>query len=91
MTNHSSASANVTGKSGLTRKAAGYGLALMTLLNFVNYIDRYVLPAVGPRVKESLNLTDTQFGIPRQRVPLRLHAALAVVRAAWATGDRGRG
>ena len=62
MTNHSSASANVTGKSGLTRKAAGYGLALMTLLNFVNYIDRYVLPAVGPRVKESLNLTDTQFG-----------------------------
>ena len=34
----------------------------MTLLNFVNYIDRDVLPAVGPRVKESLQLTDTQFG-----------------------------
>jgi MFS transporter, Spinster family, sphingosine-1-phosphate transporter len=52
----------VTGKSGLTRPAAAYGLALMTLLNFVNYIDRYVLPAVGPRVKEALQLTDTQFG-----------------------------
>jgi MFS family permease len=56
------ASPSVTGKSGLTRQAAAYGLGVMTLLNFVNYIDRYVLPAVGPRVKESLQLTDTQFG-----------------------------
>ncbi len=53
----------VTGKSGLTRQAAAYGLGLMTLLNFVNYIDRYVLPAVAPRVKEALGLTDTELGI----------------------------
>jgi MFS family permease len=53
----------VTGRSGLTRGAAAYGLALMTLLNFVNYIDRYVLPAVAPRVKEALSLTDTQLGV----------------------------
>jgi MFS transporter, Spinster family, sphingosine-1-phosphate transporter len=52
----------VTGKSGLTRKAAAYGLGLMTLLNFVNYIDRYVLPAVAPRIKEALSLSDTQLG-----------------------------
>ncbi len=52
----------VTGKSGLTRGAAAYGLGLMTLLNFVNYIDRYVLPAVAPRIKEELSLTDTQLG-----------------------------
>ncbi len=52
----------VTGKSGLTRRAAAYGLGLMTLLNFVNYIDRYVLPAVAPRIKEELGLTDTQLG-----------------------------
>jgi MFS transporter, Spinster family, sphingosine-1-phosphate transporter len=52
----------VTGKSGLTRGAAAYGLALMTLLNFVNYIDRYVLPAVAPRIKEALSLTDTELG-----------------------------
>jgi predicted MFS family arabinose efflux permease len=55
-------SGTVTGKSGLTRRAAAYGLGLMTLLNFVNYIDRYVLPAVGPRVKDALHLTDAQFG-----------------------------
>jgi MFS family permease len=53
---------NVTGKSGLPRRVATYGLVVMTLLNFVNYIDRYVLPAVGPRVKEALNLSDAQFG-----------------------------
>jgi MFS family permease len=52
-----------TGKSGLTRGAAAYGLGLMTLLNFVNYIDRYVFPAVAPRVKEALSLTDTQVGL----------------------------
>src|SRR5450759_1175326 len=50
----------VTGKSGLTRQAAAYGLGLMTLLNFVNYIDRYILPAVAPRIKEALSLTDTE-------------------------------
>jgi MFS transporter, Spinster family, sphingosine-1-phosphate transporter len=52
----------VTGKSGLTREAAAYGLGLMTLLNFVNYIDRYVLPAVAPRIKDALSLTDTELG-----------------------------
>jgi MFS family permease len=51
-----------TGASGLSRRAAAYGLALTTLLNFVNYIDRYVLPAVAPRVKDALGLTDEQLG-----------------------------
>ena len=45
------------------RKAAAYGLAVMTLLNFVNYIDRFVLPAVGPKIKAELNLTDAQLGL----------------------------
>ncbi len=51
-----------TGASGLSRGTAAYGLAVMTLLNFVNYIDRYVLPAVAPRVKEALALNDEQLG-----------------------------
>ena len=53
----------VTGKSGLTRGAAAYGLGLMTLLNFVNYIDRYVFPAVAPRIKVALNLSYTEVGL----------------------------
>src|SRR5688572_33449165 len=53
----------VTGASGLSRRSAAYGLAVMTLLNFVNYIDRYILPAVGPKIKEELSLTDAQLGL----------------------------
>ena len=56
-------SQRVTGKSGLTRGEAAYGLGLMTLLNFVNYIDRYVFPAVAPRIKDALSLTDTEVGL----------------------------
>jgi MFS family permease len=58
----STTDSSVTGKSGLPRRVAAYGLVVMTLLNFVNYIDRYVLPAVGPRIKEALDLSDSQLG-----------------------------
>lgn len=54
---------SATGASGLPRGTAAFGLAILTLLNFVNYIDRYVLPAVAPRVKEALSLTDEQLGL----------------------------
>jgi predicted MFS family arabinose efflux permease len=47
----------------LTRGAAYYGLAIVTLLNFVNYIDRWILAAVAPRIKAELVLTDFQLGV----------------------------
>lgn len=47
----------------LARRAATYGLTLMTLLNFVNYIDRYILAAVLPRIKLELGLNDAQLGL----------------------------
>jgi MFS family permease len=50
-------------KAVLSRQAAFYGLTLMTLLNFVNYIDRYILAAVLPRVKTDLGLSDSQLGL----------------------------
>ena len=37
-------------------------LALLTALNFLNYIDRYVLSAVLPKVQESLALSDKVSG-----------------------------
>jgi MFS transporter, Spinster family, sphingosine-1-phosphate transporter len=58
----SSIDSNVTGKSGLPPRVAAYGLIVMTLLNFVNYVDRYILPAVLPRVKEAMQLSDAQLG-----------------------------
>jgi MFS family permease len=53
----------ITTADAVPRRAAAYGLAVMTLLNFVNYIDRYVLPAVGPKIKDELGLSDAQLGL----------------------------
>lgn len=37
-------------------------LALLTLLNFVNYLDRFLIAAVAPKIQESLRLDDEQIG-----------------------------
>src|SRR5207249_4067946 len=47
----------------ITRRAAFLGLAIVTLLNFANYIDRYILAAVLPRIKTDLALSDFQLGL----------------------------
>jgi predicted MFS family arabinose efflux permease len=41
---------------------AAVALTLLTALNFVNYIDRYILPAVQEQVKGEFHLTDSQIG-----------------------------
>ncbi len=48
---------------GLSRRAAIYGLTLLTLLNFVNYIDRYILAAVQPRILDEFRLSNTEGGL----------------------------
>src|SRR5438552_11264669 len=45
------------------REAALFALAVVTILNFLNYIDRFILAAVLPRVKSELVLTDFQLGL----------------------------
>jgi MFS transporter, Spinster family, sphingosine-1-phosphate transporter len=52
-----------TRASGLSPRFAAYGLTLMTLLNFVNYIDRTILAAVLPRIGIDLKLTDDKLGL----------------------------
>jgi MFS family permease len=47
----------------MQKRAAYYGLAVVTLLNFLNYIDRYILAAVLPRIQTELGLTNTQAGL----------------------------
>ena len=44
-------------------RGATYALLVVTLLNFLNYIDRFILAAVLPRVKTELLLTDFQLGL----------------------------
>lgn len=45
------------------RATAYYGLTIVTLLNLLNYIDRYILAAVLPRMQAELSLTNAQAGL----------------------------
>jgi MFS transporter, Spinster family, sphingosine-1-phosphate transporter len=47
----------------VNKRVAYYGLTIVTLLNFFNYIDRYVIAAVLPRMQAELNLTNQQAGL----------------------------
>src|ERR671934_989693 len=47
----------------MQNRSAYYALAVVTLLNFLNYIDRYILAAVLPRMQTELALTNTQAGL----------------------------
>jgi MFS family permease len=44
-------------------RMSSYGLAVVTLLNLINYVDRYILAAVLPRIKTELALSDFQLGL----------------------------
>lgn len=37
-------------------------LALLTLLNFINYLDRFLVSAVAPKIQESLGINDARIG-----------------------------
>jgi MFS family permease len=50
-------------KSSVSDSGATYALLVVTLLNFLNYIDRFILAAVLPRVKTEFLLTDFQLGL----------------------------
>jgi MFS family permease len=50
-------------ESTIRNRSATYALLVVTLLNFLNYIDRFILAAVLPRVKTELVLTDFQLGL----------------------------
>jgi MFS family permease len=39
-----------------------HALGVLTLVNFLNYIDRQILPSVAPLMAEDLHLTDTEIG-----------------------------
>jgi MFS family permease len=46
----------------VVRRYSYYALSVLTLVNFLNYIDRQALPAVAPAMQRELGLTDTEIG-----------------------------
>jgi MFS family permease len=49
-------------EAGGVAKGATVALVLLTAMNFVNYLDRYILPAVQEQVKGEFHLSDDQIG-----------------------------
>jgi len=64
-------------------KGAVVALCLLTAMNFVNYLDRYILPAVTEQVKGEFHLSDSQIG------SLTLWFFVAYVLASPVTGWLG--
>lgn len=44
-------------------RAPVFALIVLTIINLLNYIDRYILSALLPAIKEDLQFTDTQLGL----------------------------
>jgi MFS transporter, Spinster family, sphingosine-1-phosphate transporter len=45
-----------------TRRAALWALGVLTGINLLNYLDRYVVSAIAPSLKSAMALSDTQLG-----------------------------
>ncbi|HEV7427696.1 MAG TPA: MFS transporter, partial [Thermoanaerobaculia bacterium] len=45
------------------QRAARYALAILTLINLFNYLDRWIVASVVESIKKSLQLSDTELGL----------------------------
>src|SRR5438874_12305828 len=63
-----------------------YVLAVMVGINFLNYLDRYILPAVAASIQGEFHLTDDQVGL-LPRAFLLVYAVATIPFGIWA--DRG--
>jgi MFS transporter, Spinster family, sphingosine-1-phosphate transporter len=70
-----------------TRRAALWALGLLTAMNLLNYLDRFVVAPLATNLKESMSLTDTQLGL-LPSVFLVVYMFAAPLFGSW--GDRGR-
>ena len=70
----------------MPRGYARYVLAVMVGINFLNYLDRYILPAVATRIQAEFHLTDSQVGLLGSAF-LLVYAVATIPFGIWA--DRG--
>lgn len=70
----------------MSRGYARYVLAVMVGINFLNYLDRYILPAVASRIQAEFHLTDSQIGLLGSAF-LLVYAVATIPFGVWA--DRG--
>jgi MFS transporter, Spinster family, sphingosine-1-phosphate transporter len=70
----------------MPRGYARYVLAVMVGINFLNYLDRYILPAVASRIQAEFHLSDSQVGLLGSAF-LLVYAVGTIPFGVWA--DRG--
>ncbi len=73
----------MTAETKANAKAATTALVLLTSLNLVNYIDRYILPGVQEMIKAEFHVTDERIGA------LTMYFFLTYILAAPLTGWLG--
>ena len=69
-----------------TRRTAYWALAVLTAINLLNYLDRYVVAPLTSDLKSAMGLTDTQLGLLLP-VFILVYMLAAPLFGAW--GDRG--
>lgn len=67
-------------------RLARRGLIVLTAINLINYLDRYVPAALGPSLRAALRLTDTEFGLLTSGF---IVVYMIAAPAFGALGDRG--
>jgi MFS transporter, Spinster family, sphingosine-1-phosphate transporter len=70
----------------MPRGYARYVLGVMVGINFLNYLDRYILPSVATRIQAEFHLTDSQVGLLGSAF-LLVYAVSTIPFGIWA--DRG--
>lgn len=70
----------------MSRGYARYVLGVMVGINFLNYLDRYILPAVATRIQAEFHLSDSQVGLLGSAF-LLVYALATIPFGVWA--DRG--
>src|ERR671922_2090624 len=70
----------------MPRGYARYVLAVMVGINFLNYLDRYILPSVATRIQSEFQLSDSQVGLLGSAF-LLVYAVATIPFGIWA--DRG--
>src|SRR5207302_11462598 len=71
---------------GMPRGYARYVLGVMVGINFLNYLDRYILPSVATKIQAEFHLTDSQVGLLGSAF-LLVYAVATIPFGIWA--DRG--
>src|SRR5256884_9811325 len=70
----------------MPRGYARYVLGVMVGINFLNYLDRYILPSVATKIQAEFHLTDSQVGLLASAF-LLVYAVATIPFGIWA--DRG--